>query len=184
MQAPLRKKTEIKVYILYVMKNIGYPVDFVHLHDTITADEPVTSFTFTECFSELLDTENVELVRTDLGTDEFIITRKGIHVCDGLLYLLIPGVQQTALKAARRLVTYDQKGIEISSSLTKKDNAFILNLKVVKKAEPIFNMDISLDNETQARLYKEKLEKDPERIYQSILGLLDNPSNYLSIFKN
>ena len=72
------------------MKKIGYPVEFEQLHDTITADDPVTPFTFSDCFSELLDTDNIEMIKGDDQSEAFIITQKGINVCENLLYLLIP----------------------------------------------------------------------------------------------
>ena len=33
MQAPLKEKNDIKIFILYLMRNIGYPLDFSNIND-------------------------------------------------------------------------------------------------------------------------------------------------------
>ena len=118
MQAQLQKKTEIKIYILYVMKNIGYPVEFSRLNDTITSDGPVNYFSFTECFSELLDTDNIKAVR-DGDCETFVITEQGINVVNNLLDVLIPSVRRTALAAATRLTSFDKMGAKIEYASEK-----------------------------------------------------------------
>lgn len=170
MQAPLQKKTEIKVYILYVMKNIGYPVEFEKLHDAITADDPVNTFTFSECFSELLDTDNIELIKGDDGSESFMITQKGINVCDGLLYMLIPSVQKTAFEAALRLVWFEQKGVETTTNVTDTNFSFVIS----QKDKEIFSVKIDAESEERALYLQEKVNKNPEFIYRSIMALLNS----------
>ena len=169
MQAPLQKKTEIKVYILYVMKNIGYPVEFEKLHDAITADDPVNTFTFSECFSELLDTDNIELIKGDDGSESFMITQKGINVCDGLLYMLIPSVQKTAFEAALRLVWFEQKGVDTDTSVTDTNFSFTIS----QKGKEIFCIKLDAESEERALYLQEKVNKNPEFIYRSIMALLN-----------
>ncbi|MBR5515039.1 MAG: DUF4364 family protein [Clostridia bacterium] len=174
MQAALQKKTEVKVYILYVLKNIAFPVDYNTFHDTVTADEPVTAFAFTECFSELLDTENIEIVETDDGKDEFMITQKGINVCDSLLYLLIPSVQKTALHAASRLMSFEKSGMNVSVNITQKNEDFLLCFSVNEKDKPILYMETNLKNEEQAKDIAQNIKTNPEFIYKKILLALES----------
>lgn len=178
MQAPLQKKTEIKVYILYVMKNIGYPVEYDKLNDAITMEDPVTAFAFTECFSELLDTENIELIRGDDGSEAFMITQKGINVCDNLLYMLIPSVQRIALSTALRFVSFEQKGMDFSCTVTNEEGHCLLSFAVTQKDKQIFSMELSLSDVEQASRFEEKLKKNPEFLYKSILALLDSQRNF------
>lgn len=155
------------------MKKIGYPVEFEQLHDTITADDPVTPFTFSDCFSELLDTDNIEMIKGDDQSEAFIITQKGINVCENLLYLLIPSVQRIAAAAAQRLIRFDQKGIKSETSLSKEHGEYRLNFSITERNERLFSMELGIENEKQALQYQEKIKTDPEGFYKSVLNILD-----------
>lgn len=178
MQAPLQKKTEIKVYILYVMKNIGYPVEFSKLNDTITADEPVNVFSFTECFAELLDTGNVDAVDVE-GTECFVISERGLNVVEHLLYMLIPSVQKIALGAAARLVSFEKRGNTVTVKRTKTEKGYRLGFAVEDKEERLFSLEVLLENKEQAKQMENNLSKNPEGIYKAMLALLSGQINYL-----
>ena len=78
MQAPLRKKSEMKILILYLMNKIRYPLDFMTLHDIMTLDGLMSSFDFNECFAELLDAGNIEELKDD-DEDRYAVTAQGRH---------------------------------------------------------------------------------------------------------
>ena len=63
MQAPLRDKNDIKIFILYLLKNLKYPLDFNTISDIVVQDEFVNYFDFAECFAELLDSGTIEQIR-------------------------------------------------------------------------------------------------------------------------
>ena len=62
MQAPLKEKNDIKIFILYLLKNLNYPLDFNTISDIVVQDEFVNYFDFAECFAELLDIGNIEQI--------------------------------------------------------------------------------------------------------------------------
>ena len=66
MQAPLRDKNDIKIFILYLLKNLKYPLDFNTISDIVVQDEFVNYFDFAECFAELLDSGTIEQIRVQL----------------------------------------------------------------------------------------------------------------------
>ena len=44
MQAPLKEKNDIKIFILYLLKNLNYPLDFNTISDIVVQDEFVNYF--------------------------------------------------------------------------------------------------------------------------------------------
>lgn len=179
MQAPLQKKTEVKVYILYVMKNIGYAVDYTHLNDSITADGPVSYFSFTECFPELIETGNIKAIESDEG-EKFVISEQGTNVVDNLLYLLIPSVQRAALACATRFTDFDKRGAVISCGYTEnEDMSYRYRFEVKEKGEEVFSISLTLKNKEQVERIESNLQKNPDNIYKSIMALLSGQANYL-----
>ena len=55
MHSQLRDKNDIKIFILYLLRHIGYPLDFVSINDIVVQDGYVGYFDFAECFAEMLD---------------------------------------------------------------------------------------------------------------------------------
>ena len=179
MIAQLKKKTEIKLYILYVMKNIGYPIEFDRLNDTVTADGAVNYFGFAECFSELLDTGNIRSAETENG-EGFIITEQGINVVDVLLDTLIPSVRRTALAAATRLTSFDKRGASIEHSATQlPDGRYLFTFRVSEYMKETFSLSVTLETKEQLDRIEFNLAKDPDGVYKCIMALLSGQANYL-----
>ena len=74
MHSQLRDKNDIKIFILYLLRHIGYPLDFVSINDIVVQDGYVGYFDFAECFAELLETGNIVLTDTaeNLRSNEMV----------------------------------------------------------------------------------------------------------------
>ena len=49
MALQLKEKTDVKIFILYLLMNIGKPIDIITLNDIIMEDEFVNQFDFMDC---------------------------------------------------------------------------------------------------------------------------------------
>lgn len=105
MQAALKDKNDIKIFILYLMRNVGYPLEFENLNDIVIQDGVVGYFDFVECFGELLDTGNVREIKGENG-DLYEITEQGKHVSDSLEGNLLGLIRDKSLKSALRLLSF------------------------------------------------------------------------------
>ena len=179
MIAPLLKKTEIKLYILYIMKNIGYAVEYDKLNDTVTSDGAVNYFGFAECFSELLETGNITVKQTD-GKEGFVITEQGINVVDTLVDSLSHVTRRTAIAAATRLTSFEKRGAVIEQEAKQlPDERFLFTFRVKEYNTETFSISVILENRDQLGTIKRNLEKDPDGIYKCIMALLSGQANYL-----
>ena len=179
MQAQLRKKTEKKIYILYVMKHIGYPIEFDKLNDTITADGPMNYFGFAECFAELLDTNNITPAPID-GAEAFVITEQGINVVDALEDTLLPSCRRTALAAATRLTSFEKRGASTESKLNPlTDGRYELIFRVKEHYQDTFSVTVTLPSKEQAELIEYNLSKNTDAVYKSIMALLSGQADFL-----
>lgn len=175
----LTKKTEIKIYILYVMKHIGYPIEYDRLNDTLTSEGAVDYFGFSECFSELLETGNV---KPAMGKTEecYQITDQGINVVDNLIDTLIPSVQRSALAAAVRLTSFDKRGAVTKYGYTPTDNGkFRFNFEICEYDISVFSVSVILETEEQAQQMEYNLSKKPDDIYKAVMALLSGRMDYL-----
>lgn len=179
MIAPLLTKTEIKLYILYVMKHIGYPIEHDKLNDTVTADGAVNYFGFAECFSELMETGNIKVVDTKDGVG-FVITEQGINVVDTLADSLSHGTRRTALAAATRLTSFEKRGASIENRVTKlPEGKYLFTFSVKEEKKETFSLSVTLENRDQLNTIQRNLEKNPDGVYKCIMALLSGQADYL-----
>ena len=64
MSSPLGNKQNVTVFVLYLMQNVGYPMDFVTVNDIIMQTDYVAYLDFAESFSRMKDSGLIEEVGT------------------------------------------------------------------------------------------------------------------------
>lgn len=181
MQAPLIKKSDMKLLILYVMNRIGYPLDYVTLNDMSTTDGLMGSFDFTECFAELLDAGNVrELKEGDRGEELYALTEQGVRVIENLEDNLLSGIREQVYKSAVALLDFQLSGRRVSHEIgAAEDGKPLFTAKVEDSAGQLFNVSVKLATREQAEKFAANWDKRPEHIYKSVLALLSGEAEYI-----
>lgn len=179
MQAPLKDKNDIKIFILYLMRNIGYPLDFPNINDIVVQDGFVNYFDFAECFAELLDMGNIEEVKVD-GEDRYIITERGIHVADNLESNLLSTLREKSLKSALRLLSFKKRGANIRCEVEQSgDGRYVLQCAISEGKEQLMQLRVLVDSLNQMEKMRYNFNDRPETVYRGILALLSGEVNYL-----
>lgn len=180
MQAPLIKKTEKKLFILYLMSKIGYPMDFTTLNDITSVDGIVSSFDFAECFAELLGAGNIESKIID-NREVFCLTERGHNIVNELYDMLIPSLRENAVKSAMRLISFRKIGYRVSQKVDTDDKTGKQRLTVSISDNDGVRFSLTLDVESERILQKmqSNFQNKPEQIYKSIYALLAGDADFL-----
>lgn len=76
--AQLKDENEIKIFILYLLDKIGYPLDYPSIGSIMMADGIVNFFDFAQCFFALVDAGHIrEIVREPSGNRQTKESEKG-----------------------------------------------------------------------------------------------------------
>lgn len=179
MQAALKDKNDIKIFILYLMRNVGYPLEFENLNDIVIQDGVVGYFDFVECFGELLDTGNVREIKGENG-DLYEITERGKHVSDSLEGNLLGLIRDKSLKSALRLLSFKKRGSDIKcTSEPRDDGRYTLTASIIEQHEEIMHIELIADNRIELEKMKYNFRDNPEICYKGILALMSGEVNYL-----
>ncbi len=179
MKTTIKNKNDIKIFILYLMRNVGYPLEFSDINDIVVQDGFVSYFDFAECFSELIDTANVRKLDGD-GPEIYEITEQGCTVADSLQSDLLMMIRERSLKSALQLLSFKKRGAKISfKSTPNKDGSFEVACKIIEGGAEIFNMSIHVDNKKQLDRMEHSFRERPEYIYRGILSLMTGEADYL-----
>lgn len=175
----LKDKNDIKIFILYLLRNIDYPLDFVNINDIVVQDGVVGHFDFIECFSELLETGNVAEIKKD-GEDYYVITSQGKHVADNLDSRLINMLKEKSLKSALRLLSFKKKNAKIKVEYEPMSgNRILARCIISERDENILDVKLVLESVNQLERIKRNFYDNPEVVYKGILAVLTGEVNYL-----
>ena len=76
MGARIMAKRNVKIFVLFLMENINYPLDFVSINDIVMQTDYVLYLDFAESFDEMLESDLIECTEKD-GEKYYSVTRKG-----------------------------------------------------------------------------------------------------------
>ena len=179
MQGPLKDKNDIKIFILFLLRNIGYPLDFDNINDIVVQDGIVGYFDFADCFAELLDTGNIAEEKSEDGC-VYRITDQGIHVADNLQSNILMAIRERSLKSALRLLSFKKKGSRIKHESQPLENGgYRLTCSIIEERDEIMKVSVFLDNKSQLDKMEYNFENNPEVVYRGVLALLSGEINYL-----
>ena len=179
MQAPLKDKNDIKIFILYLLRNIHYPLDYVNINDIVVQDGIVSPFDFSECFAELLETGNIEEFTAN-GKTLYQITEQGIEVADTLDSRLLTMLKEKSLKSAMRLLSFKKRGSEVKCEITPlEEGGYEVRCVVIEARKEVLNVRLVVDDKVLAERMKYNFMDKPEVVFRGIYAILSGDINYL-----
>ena len=175
----LRDKSDIKIFVLYLLRHIEIPLDFVTLHDIVVQDEFVGQFDFMECFFELC--EMGAIMKTQInGEDHYSLTPDGKNAAEALQSDLLRTIRERALRSARRFLEYQKNGHRTESEVVDLEGGkYRLICKCMDHDGVYMETSVVVDNKHKAELLKLNFDDRSELIYAGIMSLLSGDMNYL-----
>ncbi len=179
LQLPLTEKNDIKIFILYLMQSIGYPLDFNNISDIMIQDGIVGYFDFAECFAELIDAGHIVKKNTD-GKEFYFVSDKGTTVAEELKSSLAPIIRESSLRSALRHLSFVRRGASFECNVSKTEfGKFNIRCRIIEKEETIFDTSIIVDTKKQADEIAYNFRQRPEVIFRGTLALLSGDVNYI-----
>jgi hypothetical protein len=178
----LKTKEDIKIFILYLLENVGMPLELEDINDMARQDDFVKSIDFMECFMELIDLENIAMTKTnDTQVPKYEITPKGSAVVEVLKDNLSGYVRARSVKSAMRYLSFKNRGATLESRIENDGENTKLVGVIKEDGNEIFSFSFMLENDYQLQLMKHNFEEDPERIYKAFMSILTGDTGYLGI---
>ncbi|MBR2353756.1 MAG: DUF4364 family protein [Clostridia bacterium] len=169
----------VKIFVLYLMENINYPMDFVTINDIVMQTDYVMYLDLAEAFAELTDGELIEKI-TEEGEDRYRITDKGRHVARELKSDILPGILDRALEAALRYLNFKERGIVPRCTVERVEgDRFAVTCSFTEQKVCIFSQTLIVDTETRALQMQSNFYERPEAVYRGVHALLSGNVNYL-----
>ena len=174
----IEDKIDIKIFILYLLNNVGDPLEFNTINDMVLQDEYVNYFDFAFCFSELLEAGQIDEFENG-ETPLYFISASGKETLASYESSLLPIIKERALKSALRLVAFNRSGSRIVTNITECGDGFTLHCALVDKTKTLFSVDLYVAEREYAEKLKANFIERAEIIFRGSLSLLSGDVNFI-----
>ena len=174
----LENPIDVKVFILFLLNNVGEALDYDTVHDIVVQDEFVNHFDFAICFSELLELGQVSEIGEE-GNRRYFISENGQQTLESYESSLLTIIKERALRSALRLIAFNRSGNRILSSIEETEKGKTLRCSIVDKEKTIMSVEVFLTEKSYAERLKNNFDDRAEIIYRGILSLLSGDVNFI-----
>lgn len=183
MPSTAKDKRAVKIFVLYLLENINYPLPLCEISDIVMSSDYVLFLDFAESFNEMKDQGLVAVAGTDEKGDELLaVTEKGRAVAAGLRSELLPSVMDEALAAAFRCLDFAKRGVrpeceirEVSPVTGECD----VVCRLTEKKSVIMELTLRVDSRGRAERMRDRFLERPDVIFRGVNSLLSGNVDYL-----
>lgn len=196
MSNQLKDENEIKIFILYLLDKIGYPLDYPSIGSIMMQDGIVNFFDFAQCFFALVDAGHIrEIVeRTDKQKESageadedaepnttvlYEVTETGKQVARVLSSNLMVAVREKSYRSALRHLSFAKKGAYVDHTYRPDGDGFLVTCSIKDKNGVLMELTVRADSEYQMRRMRDNYSERPEVVFRGVVALLLGDVNYL-----
>ena len=200
---------QVKVFILYLLEKVGYPLDYNDLATIIIRDGYVDYFDFVTYFHELLEDGHIKKISvpcdgakeypseqsdensvTELDNssdndaqtkDLYEVSETGRMIAKGLADdLLIAAVREKSYISAMRHLSLEKRGAVVDHRIEMVgDGTYIFHCSIKDCNGMAFDLALRADSYLQVSRMRMNFEDKPDVVYRGIIALVTGNVNYL-----
>ena len=181
MSSPLGNKQNVTIFVLYLMQNVGYPLDFVTVNDIVMQTDYVAYLDFAETFSRMKDTELIEEVGVnDKGEEVYTVTGKGRTVVESMQGDILPSILEESLTCALRYLDFTRRGVKATCRTTPNPKGgYDFTCTITEGEITLLSITLWTDSKARAERMEAQFRSYPENTYRATLALMTGNVNYL-----
>lgn len=179
MSSPIGSLKNVKIFVLYLLDNINYPLEYSTINDIVMQTDYVLYLDFAEAFISMQELGLIEKIEED-GTELFIITKRGRWCSQQFHGEIVQSLLENALHKALRYLDFKKRDVVVRSWIERAENGKIqVSFSFTEKGVCIFYQTLIVDHEERALRMQNNFYERPEDIYKGLLALMEGNVNYL-----
>ncbi len=179
--AGARNLNNVKIFVLYLMRNINLPMNFSTVNDIVMQNDYVMYLDFAEAFHQMIDGGLVEETgRDEVGDVLYSVTRQGAMVAEQLKSDILPSILDQSLSCAMRYLDFKVRKVTVDSEAQRcPDNTYDVTLVLKEDGKIILSTTVNVDSEYRTHQIRQIFRERPDVIYRGVLALLSGKVDYL-----
>jgi hypothetical protein len=181
MASQIGSMNNVKIFVLYLMKNINYPMDYVTINEIVMQTDYVLYLDFAEAFHQMLEGGLIaEDGRDERGDPLYSVTHKGRLVAEQLKSDILPTVLDKSMACALQYLDFRRRGIVADCESERlPDQTYNVTVTLKEKDKVILSIRVNADSEYRAQQIKKSFRDRPNVIYRGILALFSGRLDFL-----
>ncbi len=180
MRSRLGEKNTVKVFVLYLLENISYPLEYWQINDIVMQTDYVMYLDFAESFIEMLDGGLIEKRLTAEGLEVYSVTDRGFIVAREMKSVVPYSVLEQSLSAALRYLDFARRGVKCFCKLLPTEQGkYTVQCTLTEKERVILDVTLEVDTKDRAEAIKRNFDSRPDIVYRGINALLAGNVNFL-----
>ncbi|MDR0671116.1 MAG: DUF4364 family protein [Oscillospiraceae bacterium] len=168
-------KTDLKIFVLYVMRHVPDPVTFDQMSEMVLIDDNINYFLYCECVAELLEGGLMRKETAENGRETYRITPRGGEtgriVESSVPFSLRRAAKETVLIVLNRI----QRHARLEAHVIERDGEPLASLKMTDGRDAILQMELMTGSHAQAREICGNFLLHAEHIVDRVLRSLLTP---------
>ncbi|MBO5212377.1 MAG: DUF4364 family protein [Clostridia bacterium] len=182
MDIPMKDKNEIKIFILYLMDRIGYPVKFTDICSILYQENVVSYFDSGDCFTELIDARHViEVEKDESGDALYQVSATGRTIATELNDAILPSIKEMSYRSAIRHLSFQKRGAALNCSMkpSTEEGKYMVHCEITERGRIVLDINIEVDSKIEGERMLINFRRKPEIVFRGTLALVSGEKNYI-----
>ena len=176
----LKTLTDIKVYMLYLLDHIAYPVAHSTLIEIVSDATSEISLDYDDALRQLVDSKHIMFDEVD-GEKYYMISELGKMVSAELYDTLDGELLEKSLRTAGKYISFVNGGVKTSAVIKERDDRrFVVTLTASDGEGELMKMSLTVKSRSEAERIAANYEARPESIYRGFLVSATGLMEYFS----
>ncbi len=176
----LRSLTDIKIFLLFLLDGIRYPIDYATLTKIISDNVEEVTFDYEASLRELADSEHLLFDEID-GERYYMISDSGRMIAAELYDRLDPDFREASLKSAAKYISLSKSNATISSKIIElADKRYEVTLGAKDKHGKIFSLSLTVNSRLEAERIVSSFEASPDTLHKGIMFCVTGKFEFIS----
>ena len=176
----LNTLTDIKVFLLFLLANVGSPLDYSTLIDIVYENTDEIGIDYNECLNQLVDTEHVYFDEVG-GEKYYMVTKKGIMVASELYDTLDEEFRDKSIRSAAKHLVRSGSERKVFSTITEtEEKRYRVTMSSSDSIGETMRLEITVASRSEAEKIKSNFDQRPDSIYRGVLYASSGRLEYMS----
>ncbi len=172
--------TDLKVFLLFLLDNIRYPVDHATVMEIMLENTDELSIDYDQCLAELAESGHLYYDEVD-GEKYYMISDEGRLVASELYDSLDKEFRERSLRSAIKYITLSKSGASIKAYIEQTETKrYRVTLEAYDLQGEIMKTSLTVNSRTEAESIKRNFESKPDGVYRGVLFSATGRIEYLA----
>ena len=161
--------SEVKLIILYIIRNYGEPIDNGQITDIFMDYAFVDYFSMQRYLDELVESQLVEIYKAD-KIRLYFLTNHGEEAYDAYIHKIPASVREKLLLTIKAYKKRERNSVDVSATFHPLNElSHVAELSIRDAGFPLLDVRLTVGSKDDAREICRIFKENPDKLYRAIL---------------